>query len=260
MKDKPIYRLLADTIVVAGKRLLNETAVVNSHKNTNDLLTQNDLDTERFIVETIRGVYPDINIISEETMHNTPLNGISVVLDPIDGTCNFSAGNNLFGVQIALFNDLTCIFSAIYLPFEDKLFLAYENEGAYLNGKRIFADRRIPQDGILLISDYYEDVEISVDKQFELIKSLRKEFLKIRHFGAACVDFAMLVEKKAVAYISYYNKLWDIAPGLLMAKEVGLFHQMLDGGTYSQNKTGLVVANNQETLDLIIERYKGLCY
>lgn len=258
MNNDAIYKLLADTIVMVGKKLLKETVEIDSYKNANDLLTKNDLAAERFIIDKIKDSFPNINIISEETFPNSLLEGICVVIDPLDGTCNFSVGNGLFGVQVALFENGVCEFSAIYIPQSDKLFLAYHKKGAYLNGKRIYVKDLTARGGILLISDYYDNVEISMDKQFQLVKNNQNKFLKTRHFGAACIDFTNLAEGKAAAYICYYSKLWDIAPGLLLVQEAGLVCGMLDGGEYSRDRVGLVVANNSEILDMIITGYEKL--
>ena len=68
----------------AGKLLLQDTVVVNCHKTANDLLTENDLRTEQYIIDAIRTVFPRVNILSEEHHPDAPLEGITVVIDPID--------------------------------------------------------------------------------------------------------------------------------------------------------------------------------
>ena len=96
------------------------------------------------------------------------------------------------------------------------------------------------------------------DKQFELVKHLQNHFLKTRHFGAACVDFSMLVKGHGLAYITYYHKIWDIAPGLLIATEAGCVVGALDRDTYEYGRPGLVVANNKATLDLILHTFQNI--
>ena len=83
------------------------------------------------------------------------------------------------------------------------------------------------------------------------MKVKQKHFLKTRHFGAACVDFTMLAEGHALAYISYYHKLWDIAPGLLLAKEAGFVYSAVDADEYRYHRPGIVVAANEEMLETI---------
>ena len=61
----------------------------------------------------------------------------------------------------------------------------------------------------------------------------------------------MLAEGHALAYISYYHKLWDIAPGLLLAEEAGFVFGAVDADTYRYHRPGIIVAANEDTLALI---------
>ena len=85
----------------AGKYLLTQTISVKNHKTRNDLLTENDLVIENFIIDGIRKEYPDIHIVSEEYNPDNDLDGLTVVIDPIDGTCNFAQGLSLYGTSAA---------------------------------------------------------------------------------------------------------------------------------------------------------------
>ena len=230
---------------------------VNSHKTKNDLLTENDLATENYIISELKRYYPEVNIISEEYNPDNELEGVTVIIDPIDGTCNYAVGMDLFGIQLAVFEDGECQASLLYFPVSGDIFTAEKGKGAYLNGKplRVDADAS-PKDGMLFISDYYDSIDIPMDKQFGLVKALQKYFLKTRHFGAACVDFSMIAKGHGVAYITYYHKIWDIAPGLLIATEAGCVYGSVDGGDYRYGAPGLVVATNSNTLELIRRLYR----
>ena len=137
------------------------------------------------------------------------------------------------------------------------MFFAYKNNGCFLNGKQIFIDKtKKTNDGFLIISDYYDDIEIPMQNQFNLIYNLQQHFLKTRHFGAACYDFSLLVKSSAVAYVTYYHKLWDIAPGLLLIKEAGgVYENIVEDGFNYSNK-GIIFANNKENLEMIKNEYK----
>ena len=252
-------KTLEGVVKAAGEYLLTQTVSVKGHKTRNDLLTENDLVIENFIIDGIRREYPDIHVVSEEYNPDNSLEGLTVVIDPIDGTCNFAQGLSLYGIQVALFYENICRGAILYFPVEDITYYAEEGKGAYKNGVRLTPDlKRSPSDGFLIISDYYDSIDIDLDKQFDLVKALQKHFLKTRHFGAACVDFTMLAEGHALAYISYYHKLWDIAPGLLLAREAGFVFGAVDEDEYRYHRPGIVVAANEETLRLIKDEAKKL--
>lgn len=243
----------------AGELLLKQTVSISRHKTANDLLTENDLLIETFLVNSILEKFPTVNIVSEESNADKPLGGISVVIDPIDGTCNYAVGTERFGIQMAIFEETECIAAYLYFPTQKTLISAVKGEGAYVNGERLTVDsEKSSCDGMLLISDYYGNIEIPIDRQFDLVKRLQKTFLKTRHYGAACVDFAELVRNRGVAYICYYHYIWDIAPGLFIAKECGCVWSLVDGREYRYGTPGLVVANSQETLDQIVSAYQEL--
>ncbi len=255
--NNEIIKELKRVLEAAGAFLLQQTVEVSSHKTANDLLTENDLQTEKFLIEEIKKILPDVNIVSEETCANTQLQGLSVVIDPIDGTCNYAVGSNRFGLQIAVFEGKKCVASFLHFPVQKETIYAVAGQGAYIGDRKLTVDPAVaPSDGMLLISDYYSNISISMDTQFEVVKRLQKNFLKTRHLGAACIDFASLVKKEAVAYICYYSYIWDIAPGLLIAREAGAVYSFIDGGAYQYGQPGLVVANNAKTLENIVKTYK----
>ncbi len=260
MSYSDLLNYIRFVITAAGHQLLSQKVRVEQHKTKNDLLTQNDLLTETFIINHLKNRYSDIHIVSEEYNPDNHCNeGLTVVIDPIDGTCNYAAGLSLFGIQTAIFDNGICVGAAIYFPESRDMLVAEKGKGTYLNDQRIFVDsQKSAADGILLLSDYYDNIAIPFDRQFALVKTLQDRFLKTRHFGAACVDFSLLAQGHAVSYITYYHKLWDIAPGLLIATEAGCVYGALDGKEYRYGQPGLVVANNQENLNLILQAYNQL--
>ena len=254
-----MMQTLQQIVASAGKLLLAQTVTVSSHKTANDLLTENDLITERYLVEQIRAHFPQANIISEETYAQARLQGFSMVIDPIDGTCNYAVGSDRFGIQIAVFEDEQCIAALLHFPTSEETIWATLGGGAWYNGQPITTNPTISsQDGMLLLSDYYPNISIPMDRQFALVQQLQGDFLKTRHLGAACVDFASLVKGQALAYICYYHHIWDIAPGLLIVREAGCCCSFLDGSAYRYGIPGLVVANNQENLNTILDRYAAI--
>lgn len=243
----------------AGKKLLAQEVVVSRHKTKNDLLTENDILIENFIVEKIKRFDPSASVISEENYSRGSLSGRCYVVDPIDGTCNFAAGLTLYGIQIAYFEDEVCRASVLYFPKHDDVLTAIDGNGAYFNGERVRVDpSQKAADGMLIISDYYGDVSVPMHKQFSLVEKLQPSFLKTRHFGAACIDFSLIVCGHALAYITYYSKVWDISPGLLAAKEAGCVYAAIDGSPYRYGESGLVVANSEENLKLILNAAKKI--
>lgn len=256
---KELIAYLKSLIVEAGELLLSQTVLVSKHKTANDLLTENDLLIERFLIDGVKGKFPSVNIVSEETAADNALQGVSVVIDPIDGTCNYAVGTDRFGVQAAVFDGEECVASMLYFPVQKELVTAEKGKGAFLGEKRLAVDTaKRSGDGVLLISDYYSGQDVPMEKQFALVQALQTTFLKTRHLGAACVDFVSLARGQAVAYICHYHHIWDIAPGLLAATESGCVYAHLSGREYRYGEPALAVANSEETLKKVLKTYEKL--
>lgn len=228
------------------------------HKSANDLLTKADLALNDFFTRAIQTAFPEAKIIAEESENGTLGDELTFVVDPLDGTCNFSRGVKLHGIQIAVMENKECVASLVGLPRLDLVYYAEKGKGCYRNGERIRIDANIShEDGILSLSDFYHDEDdIEFDDQFKLVAALQGDFLKTRLFGAACYDFAALAEGQSQAYLCYYRHIWDIAPGLLLAKEAGAVYARLNGSEYHYGDESIVVANNEETLNLVLTKAK----
>lgn len=230
-----------------------------SHKTVNDILTDTDLKMQEYILNGIRESYPELAVIAEEKKDNALGDGLYVCVDPLDGTCNFSAGIPLYGVQAALLLKREPVASVIYLPLFHEVYKAVKGKGVSLNGKKLALDRSVKRaEAVLLISDFYPQIAVPEDLQYALVKSLRSKFLKTRLFGAACFDFATLITGKAQAYLCYYHELWDIAPGLLMAKELGMSVCGLEKAEYALGDAALIVAASEEIKDDVVRAYYAL--
>lgn len=256
---KKLFTDVKAIVKKAGSFLLSESVEIEKHKNANDLLTKNDVETESYILELIKRKYPDVNIISEELNADSSLKGITVVIDPIDGTCNYAAGLDFFGIQVAIFSGNEVVASVIYLPRKKEMFSAFKDEGCYLNNKLIKIDaNKSASDSVLILSDFYKDQVVNFNKQYDLVKELHDSFLKTRLFGAACIDFTYLVKNNASTYICNYSNIWDIAPGLFLVKEAGGVYASLVNDEYKFTEPALVVSNNIENLNLVLNAYKKL--
>ena len=79
--------------------LLSASAKALYHKRTNDILTEADLALNEYFVSRIKEAYPEADIIAEESENKELGNKLTFVVDPLDGTCNFSRGVLLHGIQ-----------------------------------------------------------------------------------------------------------------------------------------------------------------
>src|SRR3989338_5119797 len=139
--DKFIRQIAKKAGAVALTRFGKDGALYLKTRNRLSVVTKADLLAEKIIISAIRKRDPDHGIISEESAHHRPDAEYVWIIDPIDGTLNFSTGIPLFGTMVALAHRGKVILSAIYLRVTNELFFAKKGKGAYVNGQRIHCSR-----------------------------------------------------------------------------------------------------------------------
>lgn len=190
-------------------------------KGQNDVVTDCDFEVEAFFRERVREHFPGDGFLSEELHGNTPLVGRTWVLDPIDGTVNFSLGLQLFGLQVALLEGQTPVAAAVYLPCWNDLYSAARGRGATRNGRPISVRASSLRAAAVSLGDFSGSNEAFRESQLHMMTALHDGVRKIRMFGAACVDFTSLASGQTQAHVMLTRNIWDYAPGFLIATEAG---------------------------------------
>lgn len=212
-----------DIAVQTGKQLLNyfpPQSTDTSLKDDNSIVTEADLAADQFIAQAIRKDYPDDSLISEELHPYLSGEESSVwVIDPLDGTTNFSLGMPIWGVSLAHLIDGWPIVAAVYFPVFDELFTAQHAKGAYLNGERLLVQPPTPGKTISFFScctrtHQYYDVSIRY---------------KTRILGSACYSICAVARSMAVIGFEATPKIWDIAASWLIVSEAKGTIETMDG-------------------------------
>src|SRR3972149_11443231 len=114
-------------------------------KGRGNVVTETDLAAERAILEILREEYPDHAVLAEETAGQAPREGWLWVIDPLDGTHNFSRGIPYFATNIALCHDGEPLLGLTYAPATGEEFFAQRGAGLTVNGQpaRVSAARRL---------------------------------------------------------------------------------------------------------------------
>ena len=114
-----------------------------AEKAENDYVTSADSECERLIISEIRRSFPDDGVYGEES-GSSGSSGPRWIIDPIDGTVDFMASFPDYTVSIAFQDEDGIAFGVVAVPRQGEIFTAMRGEGAYLNGKRIRTDEKLP--------------------------------------------------------------------------------------------------------------------
>ncbi|MFC1635985.1 inositol monophosphatase family protein [Planctomycetota bacterium] len=226
LEQKDLSRMLETAIVaarLAGQRAMEEIDFTKtSIKNSSELVTQTDARCQKIIIDRIKENYPDHGFIAEEgdggKMFKQPPRGEELlwwIVDPIDGTTNFSHRMLLFTVSIGVMYEGELIVGVIYEPATESMFTAVVGGEAQLNGRRITASEdAFDQFACVGLDSHYESGIPAWT--CELMKRT-----KFRNLGTAALQMAYVAKGSMIAAFANTPKLWDFAAGLVIAEAAG---------------------------------------
>lgn len=227
-------------------------------KSAFDLVTEVDVNIERYLTEAILTAFPGDHIHAEELSNAQPIEGRTWVIDPIDGTVNFAHSIPTFGIQCCLFVGSQPMVSVIYLPMQQEMYAAVAGQGCFLNGERVTVDTAATaQNAVISIGDFTHKSDRLAAIQYRAVGYLSPRIAKLRMYGAASVDCAWLVAGRLSATVFTTRNLWDIAPGILMCREAGGIVLGLDGKPYDFTQDGVMLCANEEIAQLMTQAFSG---
>jgi myo-inositol-1(or 4)-monophosphatase len=194
------------------KKYYNPAGLQASRKLDNSVVTEADLAADRLISQSIHEQYPQDEIISEESGSSikSELSPIWVI-DPLDGTTNFSLGLPVWGVSIARLIDGLPQLGVLFFPLINELYIASLGSGATLNHSPIHTrepDPSQPMSFFACCSRSFRNYNISIP-------------YKPRIMGSACYSFCLVARGSALLGFEATPKIWDLAAAWLLVKEAG---------------------------------------
>ncbi len=193
-----------------GKTLLAAIGGAQAEeKQDGSLVTQYDTWSDNRLRTAIHETFPDHGVLSEETTHIFPDNDWCWIIDPIDGTTNFSQGIPLWAVSLGLLYRGTPVFGYIYIPSLNHRFYGYwpgasgleMPTGAYLNGQPITPHNHAPG----------KNEFFSLCARSTAVMSNPDFPCKVRMLGVATYNLLIVAAGYAIGAVEATPKVWDIA-------------------------------------------------
>ena len=225
-------------------------------KAPKDLVTEVDLLCEELMVSAIEDRYPDDSILSEERGGAISETGRSWLLDPVDGTANFSKANPLFCACVSVIEDGTVTHAAVAVPRMDDLYHARLGAGAYreTGGERIKVG--VSDTEKLEYAFVGADMILSQKKRNRRseIQDVFDSCWQIRALGSAGVRGAWTSAGYIDVSLGTNNTAWDYAPTALLVSEAGGMSTDLSGEPWTPDSDGLIATNgllHEEVLEIL---------
>ena len=207
-----------------------------------DVVTEADLAANKIITSAIKKKYPTHAIISEETGEHKIGAEYCWIIDPLDGTRNFSRKTPMFAVMIGLAHNGKIELATIYNPCTDELFFAKEGKGVFLNGKKIHCSEHESWESSwgIVNSNMTERNIVNLRK---LMNHSEKEKFWIGALGSSGVSAMYLANDRRDWWISQGGGIWDYASPSLILSEAGCKTTNLKGEPWSIKDKEILVAN-----------------
>lgn len=246
-----LIRDVAARIVMPRFRQLDAAEIIE--KAPDELVTIADRESEEALSEGLTRMLAGTRVVGEEAVSADASllddigSGTVWIVDPIDGTANFAAGETPFGIMVALAVDGVSEAAWLYDPVQNRMCSAGRGQGAFVNGERTRARTSGEAVPVAGLSTKYLPPDLR--EQIELRAEGRMNCVGIPRCAAEQYPRVMLGTNDLALF--WRTFVWDHAPGALILEEAGGKCARFDGTPYAigQTGTGMLAAASPEMWD-----------
>jgi len=248
--ELPDLETLIDIVKQLARRELLPRFARNEQyfKQDGSIVTEADHAMQNALQEALQTSWPRIGFLGEEmsasqqqaVLQETAA-GIWVV-DPLDGTSNFSVGIPCFAVSVALIVEGRVELGLVYDPVRDECFSAKRGAGAQLNGNDLSLADLQEQDAMTIGLVDFKRLDAGLAVRLASAPPYKSQ----RSFGSVALDWCWIAAGRGDVYVHGRQKLWDYAAGQLILAEAGGYAATLEGepvynGTLTPRSAALAI-------------------
>ncbi len=190
--------------------------------NEFDLVTMADKQSEEKILSILQAEFPDHNYLGEEGgIQQEKDSEYLWIIDPLDGTTNFSHNFPHFAVSIGLMKNNKPYLGVVYDVCKNELFWAGKGVGAFLNDKKIEVTTTDQLKKTLLATGFPYLREATLEENFVYFKEFIHKCQAVRRPGAAALDLCYVASGRLDGFWEMNLSSWDVAAGACIVEEAG---------------------------------------
>jgi myo-inositol-1(or 4)-monophosphatase len=222
-------------------------------KGFRDLVTDSDIAVQKTITDIIQARFPEHGFLTEEIDNTLPTDGDIVwIVDPIDGTSNFSRYIPDVCVSIAAALStrpvsvtnarLEPVVGVIHDPIRRESFSGAVGQGAWLNGSLLTVSKTTDLAHAILAFDWSRQPE-KRQKLMKVLGMISEQVHTVRAFGSAALGLAYVAAGRLDLYFNLGVGAWDVSAALVLIREAGGAVSNLSGVPWTLNDAGCVAGN-----------------
>lgn len=231
-----------------------EGEVTVSYKGDLNLVTNIDHRSEEAIVAMVNKQFPDHQVLAEEGHDRTEPSPFRWIIDPLDGTTNYSHRFPFFCVSIAVEIRGKVQLGMVLDPLRNELFFAERGKGAFLNEKPISVSSATRLSKSLLVTGFAYDVRTDPINNFNHFINFSMKAQGVRRTGSAALDLCYVASGRLDGFWELKLQPWDTAAGSLILTEAGGRLSDFSGKPYSIYDSELLATNgkiHREMIDVL---------
>jgi myo-inositol-1(or 4)-monophosphatase len=238
-----LARLAADTAVAVGDAIgVSDTEIVTRKRGRANFATAADHAAELEIIRRLSANDARVPILAEESAKKGLENAERLwVVDPLDGTLNFSRGLPFYCVLIGYVEGGRTCAAAIHAPRTGETFVASDGAGATRNGHPVRVSR------VTSLTDAFAVASLGfgeTKKKDSRFAKLNATCARLRVIGSAGLEISYVAMGRFDLFVHQALSPWDVAAPALLAREAGAAVLSLKtGGDAAWNERQVVIAN-----------------
>jgi myo-inositol-1(or 4)-monophosphatase len=215
-------------VAICAAEAAGKHAIDNKHRRTeatdsfsHDIKLVLDAECQKIAEAVIASEFPNHGILGEENVRPNQAEAYEWIIDPIDGTMNYTHGFPYWCCSIAVRHNQKVLAGCVYAPEFGDYYTAHIEDPAKLNGKPIWAsDTQSLQDS-LIFTGLSKHLETAHEPHFEMFRMLALNTQKLRINGAAALDLCHVAAGSSDGFFETGIYLWDFAAAGLIAEQAG---------------------------------------
>lgn len=262
MKNITDYSALLESVIAlvkeaAGIAKATELSVIEKGAPEN-IVTESDLAVQRFLHERLLQLLPHSAFFCEEEGLREAVGEYVWIIDPIDGTANYSRGIHESAISVALVANGVALLGVVCNIFTGDIFSAVRGGGAYLNGEKIAVSKRSFREGLFCTAMCVYKKELATLCR-DVIYEAYMECNDLRRFGGCALELCYIAAGRCELFFEMRVFPWDYAAGYLILSEAGGVLYGFGGEELDFSKTTMLVGANSresyEKLESIVQKH-----
>lgn len=240
----------------ASRLMMTTDFAIREKGDVANIVTSSDVAVQDYLCQHLAELLPGCGFLCEEEDEHDTLREYVWIIDPIDGTANYSRGIDQCAISVGLMQQnlqeghlqQSMLLGVVYLPRTQELFWAEKGRGAWRNGEPIHVSTRTFEQSILCtaLAVYHKEY---ADVCSRIIVEAFRQCNDIRRFGAAAPELCYLAMGRCELYFEYLLSPWDYAAARLILQEAGGHLSNLQAGQLSYTQpSGVLAANTPDNL------------